>query len=137
MRISDWSSDVCSSDLLKMPPGALTQTVDYYNRYARDGHDPLLHKIEHFNAPLRAAPFTAYDLSVGNVFAPVHTFGGLHTNTDAQVINAFGDVIPGLYAAGRTSAGIPVAPYIGSGVSVGDASYFGRRGGRHAALRKV
>src|SRR3546814_9966979 len=103
MRISDWSSDVCSSDLLKMPPGALTQTVDYYNRYARDGHDPLLHKIEHFNAPLRAAPFTAYDLSVGNVFAPVHTFGGLHTNTDAQVINAFGDVIPGLYAAGRRS----------------------------------
>src|SRR3546814_1681616 len=114
MRISDWSSDVCSSDLgheitfhqngrawliadhdiafawddfrlpvaatadsidaletkLKMPPGALTQSVDYYNRYARDGHDPLLHKTEHFNAPLRAAPFTAYDLSVGTVFAP-------------------------------------------------------------------
>ncbi|NGY04863.1 FAD-dependent oxidoreductase [Solimonas terrae] len=120
---------------LKMPPGALTQTVDYYNRHAKDGQDPLLHKVDHFNAPLAAAPFTAYDLSVGNVFAPVHTFGGLQTNTDAQVINAFGEVIPGLYAAGRTSAGIPVGPYIGSGVSVGDASYFGRRGGRHAALR--
>src|SRR3546814_4673876 len=85
-----------------MPPGALTQTVDYYNRYARDGHDPLLHKIEHFNAPLPAAPFTAYDLSVGNVFAPAHTFGVLHTNTDAQVITAFADVIPRLYAAGRS-----------------------------------
>src|SRR3546814_12824272 len=111
-----------------MPPGALTQTVDYYNRYARDGHDPLLHKIEHFNAPLRAAPFTAYDLSVGYGFAPVPTFGGLHTSTDAHVINAFGAVIPRLYAAGSNSAGIQVAPYMGTGVSAGSASHcvFGR-----------
>src|SRR3546814_14224484 len=32
---------------LKMPPGALTQTVDYYNRYARDGHEPQRHKTKH------------------------------------------------------------------------------------------
>ncbi|HET8881197.1 MAG TPA: FAD-dependent oxidoreductase [Solimonas sp.] len=122
---------------LRMPAGALVQSVDYYNAHASRGDDPLLHKAEKYNVPLRAAPFTAYDLTLQNVFAPVHTFGGLHTNIDAQVIDAFGDVIPGLYAAGRTSAGIPVGPYIGSGVSVGDASYFGRRGGRHAALRRA
>lgn len=122
---------------LAMPPGALVQTVDYYNGHAQRGEDPLLHKAAKFNAPIAGAPYTAYDLTLPNVFAPVHTFGGLQTNTDAQVIDAWGEPIPGLYAAGRTSAGIPVAPYIGSGISVGDASFFGRRGGRHAALRKA
>ncbi|WP_169729263.1 FAD-dependent oxidoreductase [Solimonas soli] len=122
---------------LQMPDGALTQSVDYYNAHAKSGDDPLLHKAKKFNAPLLKAPFTAYDLRLPNVFAPVHTFGGLQTNIDAQVINAWGEPIPGLYAAGRTSAGLPVAPYIGSGISVGDASYFGRRGGHHAATRKA
>jgi 3-oxo-5alpha-steroid 4-dehydrogenase len=122
---------------LQLPVGALAQTVDYYNAHAKNGDDPLLHKAKKFNVPLAKAPYTAYDLDLRKVFAPVHTFGGLQTNIDAQVINAWGDAIPGLYAAGRTSAGLPVAPYIGSGISVGDASFFGRRGGRHAALRKV
>lgn len=122
---------------LGMPPGALVQSVDYYNAHARDGADPLLHKAAKFVAPLGRAPYTAYDLSVQNVFAPVHTFGGLQTDVDARVIGAFGDPIPGLYAAGRTAASIPVAPYIGSGISVGDASFFGRCAGRHAAQRKA
>jgi len=122
---------------LKLPEGALAQTVEYYNRHARDKRDPLLHKSEKFLAPLAQAPFTAYDVGLKNSFMPVHTFGGLQTNTDAQVINAWGEAIPGLYATGRTSAGLPVAPYIGSGVSIGDGSFFGRRAGQHAARRKA
>lgn len=120
---------------LKLPEGALVQTVDYYNLHAKKGRDPLLHKAENFLAPLQKAPFTAYDISLQNAFVPAHTFGGLQTNLDAQVINAFGEPIPGLYATGRTSAGLPVAPYIGSGVSIGDCTFFGRRAGVHAAKR--
>ena len=52
---------------------------------------------------------------------------------DGQVLDAFGASIPGLYAAGRTSAGMPSAPYMASGVSIGDCTFFGRRAGRHAA----
>ncbi len=122
---------------LKLPEGVLVQTVEYYNRYAKDKRDPLLHKAEKYLAPLKEAPFVAYDVGLKNTFMPVHTFGGLQTNTDAQVINAWGDPIPGLYASGRTSAGLPVAPYIGSGVSIGDGTFFGRRAGRHAAGRKA
>lgn len=122
---------------LKLPEGTLMQTVEYYNRHARDRRDPLLYKSEKFLAPIKEAPFVAYDVGLKNTFMPVHTFGGLQTNTDAQVINAWGEPIPGLYATGRTSAGLPVAPYIGSGVSIGDGSFFGRRAGRHAAGRKA
>jgi 3-oxo-5alpha-steroid 4-dehydrogenase len=118
---------------LSMPQGALVQTVDYYNRHAEHGRDPLFYKEAKFVAPLKRAPFKAYDLSTQHAFTPAHTFGGLHTSLDAQVLDAWGDPIPGLYAAGRTSAGLPVAPYIASGISIGDGSFFGRRAGRHAA----
>jgi 3-oxo-5alpha-steroid 4-dehydrogenase len=122
---------------LDMPEGALVQSVDYYNRHAAKGNDPLLHKAKDFLAPIKQAPFTAYDLSTDQAFTPVHTFGGLQTTLEAQVVDAWGDVIPGLYAAGRTSAGLPVAPYMGSGISIGDCTYFGRRAGQHAAQRKA
>lgn len=122
---------------LKLPPRALTDTVSYYNRYAAKGRDPLFGKIADYLSPLRQAPFVAYDLSVDKAFFPAHTFGGLRTNVDSQVLNGWGEAIPGLYAAGRTSAGLPVAPYVASGISVGDGSYFGRRAGRHAVGGKA
>lgn len=122
---------------LGMPEGALVQTVAYYNRHAQKGVDPLLRKSPEFVAPLERAPYKAYDLSVDKAFTPAHTFGGLQTTLDAQVVDAWGDVIPGLYAAGRTAAGLPVAPYVGSGVSIGDCTFFGRRAGVHAARRKA
>lgn len=122
---------------LQLPEGALVQTVEYYNRHAKDQRDPLLHKSGKFLAPLQQAPYVAYDMGLKNTFTPVHTFGGLQTSVDGQVINAWGEPIPGLYANGRTSAGLPVAPYIGSGISIGDGTFFGRRAARHAAGRKA
>ena len=69
--------------------------------------------------------------------APAKTFGGLDTTVDGEVINAWGEAVPGLYAAGRCSAGLPVAPYYASGLSIGDGCFFGRRAATHAARRKV
>ena len=85
--------------------------------------------------PLQGPPYKAWDLSVEKAFFPAHTFGGLRTTVDGQVLSSFGEVIPGLYAAGRNTAGLPTAPYIASGLSVGDATFFGRRAGRAAALK--
>ncbi len=118
---------------IAIPEGALQQTVDYYNRHAAEGRDPLWHKDRAFLAPLQRAPFKAYDLSVENAFIAVHTLGGLQTDLDARVIGAWGEPIPGLYAAGRATAGIPTAPYRSSGTSIGDCIFFGRRAARHAA----
>ncbi|HUH38521.1 MAG TPA: FAD-dependent oxidoreductase [Spongiibacteraceae bacterium] len=120
---------------LKFPDAVLEQTVQYYNRFAAQKQDPMFHKQEEYLSPLQKAPFVAYDLSVDKAFFVAHTFGGLHTSVDTEVLNGFGEAIPGLYAAGRTSHGIPTSPYIGSGISVGDSLFFGRVAGRHAAGR--
>ncbi len=117
--------------------GALQQTVDFYNRHAERSVDPLWHKHPKWVTPLAKPPFRLYDLSVRSAFCPAHTFGGLETTVHGQVLDVSGEVIPGLYAAGRTSAGMPSAPYIASGVSIGDCSFFGRQAGIHAAREEV
>ena len=93
----------------------------------------MFHKTRRYLRPVSGPPYTAYDLSVDRAFTPVHTFGGLHTTTEGRVLNGFGEAIPGLFAAGRTTAGLPTAPYIASGLSMGDCTFFGRRAGRAAA----
>lgn len=118
---------------LQLPRGALQNTVGYYNRYAANGEDPMFQKEQTWLRPLQKPPFTAWNLSVDSAFFPAHTFGGLQTSVEGAVINSFGDAIAGLYAAGRTTAGLPMAPYIASGLSVGDCTFFGRLAGKAVA----
>jgi len=118
---------------LKLPAGALQNSVAYYNRYAGKGQDPMFNKDKSYVRPLQGPPYKAWDISVDRAFFPAHTFGGLDTDTNGAVINSFGDSIPGLFAAGRNTAGLPTAPYLASGLSVGDATFFGRRAGHAAA----
>lgn len=122
---------------LKMPVGMLQHTGEYYNRYAKQGKDPLLNKNAHYLAALSRPPYKAYELSRSRSFFVAITCGGLHTSLDSEVYNVWDQPIPGLYAAGRTAASIPVAPYIGSGISVGDGVFTGRRAARHAMQRKA
>lgn len=121
------------AEQLDLPRGALQNTIAYYNRYAANGEDPMFRKSQAYTRPVQGPPYQAWDLSVDRAFFPVHTFGGLRTSTDGEVINSSGEAIPGLFAAGRNTAGVPTAPYIASGLSVGDASFFGRRAGGAAA----
>jgi len=64
------------------------------------------------------------------------TLGGLHTNLDSQVLDAAGDAIPGLYAAGEVS-GFGGGGYHGynalEGTFLGGCIFSGRNAGRHAA----
>ena len=89
-------------------------------------------KSAEYLRPLQGPPYKAWDISVDRAFFPAHTLGGLATTVNGEVIGSFGELIPGLFAVGRTTAGIPTAPYIASGLSVGDATFFGRRAGRVA-----
>ncbi|MGW0816437.1 FAD-dependent oxidoreductase [Streptomyces viridiviolaceus] len=114
-----------------LPPGALEATLEVYNRHAEDGRDPLLHKAARWLRPLRG-PLGAVDLrGMTSGFA----LGGLTTGTDSEVLHVDGEPIPGLYAAGRATAGIAAWGYA-SGASLGDGSFFGRRAGRSAALNR-
>jgi 3-oxo-5alpha-steroid 4-dehydrogenase len=118
---------------LEFPKGSLQHTLAYYNRHAVNGEDPLFRKRRPWLRPLQGPPYKAWDLSVDQAFFPAHTLGGLQTTVDGEVRNSFGELIPGLFAAGRTTAGLPSAPYAASGLSVGDCTFFGRRAGRRAA----
>ena len=113
-----------------LPEGALQATVDVYNRHAERGEDPLFHKRAEFLRPLKA-PFGGIPLT--GPYA-VFTLGGLVTSVDGEVVGGGGAPIPGLYAAGRATWGIPSWGYA-SGTSLGDGTFFGRRAGRSAAGR--
>ena len=68
---------------------------------------------------------------------PYFTLGGLETRVSGEVLDQRGEIIPGLYAAGRTACGVPRrADGYASGISVGDASFSGRMAGAAAAMRK-
>lgn len=121
-------------DALGMPRGQLGRTVDAYNGFAAEGEDPLFHKAADYLRPLDTGPFGALDCTVtGSVYA-VLTLGGLHTRASGEVVGIDGEVVPGLFAAGRVAAGLPLeGRTYASGLSIGDATFFGRVAGRNAA----
>ncbi|CAM3921803.1 MULTISPECIES: FAD-dependent oxidoreductase [Tsukamurella] len=111
-----------------LPAGALTSTVETYNRHAADGDDPLLHKKQQWVRPL-TGPVAAWDM---RGFTAGFTLGGLRTDVDSRVLHVDGAPIPGLFAAGRCTSGVCAGGYA-SGTSLGDGSFFGRRAGISAA----
>jgi 3-oxo-5alpha-steroid 4-dehydrogenase len=117
---------------LGMPAGSLQQTVAYYNAHAANGEDPLFRKAREYLTPLVQPPFAALDYTTKNALYTVFTLGGLHTLPTAQVVSPDGDIIPGLYAAGRTTSGLAAQGY-SSGLSLADATFFGRIAGARAA----
>ena len=130
LRPATWVADTVA-DLerdMGLASGSLQATVAAYNESAARGEDPLLHKKPEWVKPI-AAPVGAIDLreSTGGF-----TLGGLATTLDAEVLHVSGEPIPGLFAAGRSTAGLAAWGYA-SGVSLGDGSFYGRRAGRTAA----
>jgi 3-oxo-5alpha-steroid 4-dehydrogenase len=111
-----------------LPAGSLQATIAAYNDGAARGEDPLLHKKPQWLRPV-GSPVGAIDLrdSTGGF-----TLGGLQTSLDGEVLHVSGEPIPGLFAAGRSTAGLAAWGYA-SGVSLGDGSFYGRRAGRSAA----
>jgi 3-oxo-5alpha-steroid 4-dehydrogenase len=107
--------------------GTLQATVSGYNDSAARGEDPVLHKKVEWLKPI-GSPVGAIDLR-GSCAG--FTLGGLKTTLDSEVLHVSGDPIPGLYAAGRCTAGVAAWGYA-SGISLGDGSFYGRRAGRSA-----
>lgn len=122
---------------IQLDTAMLKHTIDYYNRHAKQGIDPLFHKDAEYLEEIKA-PYVALDLTPGNgALLPYFTLGGLETLTTGEVLTAGGEVIKGLYAAGRTTAGVPRrAEGYASGLSVGDVTYFGRLAGKQLAGAK-
>ncbi len=115
-----------------LPPGTLAATLDEYNADAEAGTDRRFGKLPPWLVPLHP-PYGAVDLraSSGTIYA-VFTLGGIVTDPASRVLDGDGRPVPGLWAAGRCTAGIAAYGYA-SGISLGDSSFFGRVAGRGAA----
>jgi len=80
--------------------------------------------------PLDTPPFHAYHVTTGVTF----TYGGLKVSQHAEVADLYGNVIPGLYAAGEMVGGLFYGNYA-SGTGLMSGATFGRLAGKHAAGR--
>jgi succinate dehydrogenase/fumarate reductase flavoprotein subunit len=120
---------------LQLPAGSLVATVEMYNRFAERGEDPLFHKAKKWLKPLSEPPFVALDYRIDLGVYSSFTLGGLDTLPTGEVLTVDREVVPGLYAAGRTACGLPRwGQGYSSGMSVGDATFSGRMAGRQAAM---
>lgn len=84
-----------------------------------------------YDQPINKGPYYA----APRVPTVHHTMGGVQINTDAQVIDVNGTVIPGLYAAGEVTGGIHGANRLG-GNALTDTVVFGRIAGSFDAQAK-
>lgn len=117
---------------------ALSQALQRNNAAARGEAEDAFGKSPGSRQVLDQGPFYACDISVGNPIFPLGalTLGGLKVDEDTgAALDAQGQPIPGLYAAGRTALGIPSHLYI-SGLSLADCVFSGRRAG-DAIARQV
>ncbi len=78
--------------------------------------------------PLDTPPFLGFPVRCGITF----TFGGIHVDTGARVLDPTGRAIPGLYAAGEMVGGLFYGNYPG-GAGLISGAVFGRIAGASAA----
>ena len=126
--------------------GSISSTINKYNLFARNGEDQDFKKDPKWLKEFSKPPFAIIDYSFENQASPAYsdkngplmfTLGGLETLPTGEVLDIDGNVIPKLYAAGRTTAGLPrTGKGYASGMSVGDATFFGRMAGISAAKNK-
>lgn len=103
------------------------ETVDKWNDTVKNGTEDEFGRNNGLE-PLEKAPFYAIQIAPGIH----HTMGGVKINTEAQVVDTNGNVIPGLFAAGEVTGGVHGGNRVG-GNAVADIVVFGRIAGTNAA----
>jgi 3-oxosteroid 1-dehydrogenase len=131
----DWSISGLAAKI-GVPASALQATVSRFNGFAATGSDTDFHRgdsvYDHYYtdpavtpnsclAPLWLAPYYACKIVPGDL----GTKGGLRTDPQSRVLRADGSVIPGLFAAGNSSAAVMGHSYAGAGSTIGPAMTFG------------
>jgi succinate dehydrogenase/fumarate reductase flavoprotein subunit len=126
---------------------ALEKTVADFNGYAAAGKDPDFQRGDDYYSrfmgdathepnpslgPILKAPFYALELRPGDL----SSICGLNANANAQVLDAGGRVIDGLYAAGLDMNTMMKGRYPGGGSSLGPAMTFGYLAALHLAGKR-
>lgn len=115
--------------LLGIDATNLEKTVSDFNTNADSGKDPEFGRKKAMGA-ITTAPFYGGRLTV----SVVESFGGLKINTKSQVLDAFNEPIPRLYAGGAVTACLRAYP--ASGAFLANCFVFGRIAGKNAAGEK-
>ena len=106
---------------------AFAETMANWNDCVAAGKDEEFGRTS-FAEALDTAPYYAIKVTAG----VHHTMGGLKINTNTEVLNENGEVIPGLFAAGEVTGGVHGANRLG-GNAVSDFTVFGRIAGKSAS----
>jgi len=109
---------------------ALVSAIDKYNGYIEAGKDPVFGEPV-LNVKIDRSPFYA----VPSWTAVHYTMGGLLINTRTQVVDIWGNIIPGFYAVGEVTGGIHGTCRLGSN-ALTEIWTFGRTAGEMAAAEK-
>jgi succinate dehydrogenase/fumarate reductase flavoprotein subunit len=123
----------------------LKATVSTFNTNAENSEDPEYGRGENAydrfygdrsrpNAAatlgsVKVGPFFAVEINMG----ALGTNGGPKTNGVAQVLDVYGDIIPGLYGAGNVISNPTGSVYAGAGGTLGPTLTFGYIAGKSAA----
>ena len=132
---------------LKMDAAVLQATLSDFNTLADQGVDTQFNRgttdYQRANGDanwpgpnpclgaLREAPFYAIRLYPGDIGAAT----GLRTDTQARVLNAQGEALPGLYACGNEMHSIMGGVYPAPGITIGPGLVFGYLAAQHALAR--
>ncbi len=112
--------------------GALVKELEAYNKYCAQGYDEDFNKPRKYLAPCHVGPF----YGIRHRPIAVDTAGPIRVTEKMEVVDKDYDPIPGLYAAGSTTAGWQSNDYCGQFMFGGALSYAmnsGRIAGRNAA----
>jgi len=135
------------ADKLGIPGDKLQQTVGLLNSYASSGKDPefgrgtTLYQRANGDAtwpgpnpslgPIARAPFYAIRLYPGDIGAST----GFKTDGEARALDAKGQVIPGLYAAGNDMHSAMGGTYPAPGITIGPGLVFAYLAAHSAVMR--
>ncbi|MPV35572.1 FAD-dependent oxidoreductase [Georgenia subflava] len=130
------------ADRLGIPSAELQATVERFNGYARSGEDLERRRGDNAYdrywgdderglpnpclAPLERGPYYAVEIVPG----AFGTCGGIVTDGRARALDVDDNVIPGLYAAGNTTAHPMGGGYAGAGATLGPGMTMGYLAGR-------
>ena len=115
------------AEAMGVDSAAFAETMANWNQCVADKTDAEFGRTSFAN-PLDTAPYYAIKVTAG----VHHTMGGLKIDTNTEVLDADGNAIPGLFAAGEITGGVHGANRLG-GNAVADFTVFGRIAGKAAS----
>ncbi len=115
------------AEAMGVDSAAFAETMANWNQCVADKTDAEFGRTSFAN-PLDTAPYYAIKVTAG----VHHTMGGLKIDTNTEVLDADGNAIPGLFAAGEITGGVHGANRLG-GNAVSDFVVFGRIAGKAAS----